>query len=236
MDSASYIGLAGQLALIEKQRVNTNNIANANTAGFKRKFIIAHNTHSEYGPFAENIGESADRSVSLFSKTDNPFNLALGSPNAYFKVMTPNGEKYTRNGNFNRNVEGLLVTAEGYSVLGVEGGPIEIPLEAQSIVIDGTGDVYIKGAVTGKVGVFNLLNFSSIKTAGNSLISYTGNDAVIEQNPKISQGMLEGSNVDAITETSDMLANAREMEQINKMIGMIDSMSDRLIRSTVNDR
>src|SRR6516165_6717011 len=132
MENTFLIGLSRQMVLERNLEVVANNIANVNTTGYKADA----NLFTEYlGPVArDDRFPRPDRRVSfvidratwrddshgLLEPTGNPLDLAI-SGNAYFAVQTPRGERYTRNGGFQINAAGELITTEGYRVLGENG-------------------------------------------------------------------------------------------------------------------
>jgi len=126
VSSGIYVATAGAVAQSQALDATANNIANASTAGF----------HGDRVTFKEQLGVARSADVAMVSpgttrvdaqagaltQTDNPLDLALDG-DGYFTVQTPNGQRYTRAGNFQVDEQRNLVTTDGYQVLG-EGGPI----------------------------------------------------------------------------------------------------------------
>src|SRR3990172_7178883 len=135
-----YSSALGMLALTNKQDVIANNLANANTAGFKKDYIsivsfpeAIVNASERYGTSTYQqtpigflssgvgIGQTGFISSSgVIRQTSSSLDLAL-SGDGFFAVQTPQGEMYTRNGNFAKDNLGRLTTQDGLLVLGENG-------------------------------------------------------------------------------------------------------------------
>lgn len=169
MQGGYYSSVGGMVTQINRLDVIANNIANANTTGFKRDdvvigdFMRLYEQHKEFLPIKEQTKDAAqfyNRSLNrvphiveeftvadlgAFQQTDNTFDFALGRENAYFMVETPNGIRYTRDGSFTLNENGRLVTKEGFPVLPKEyvNGPEYIDiLSGYHVEVDTNGNIY----------------------------------------------------------------------------------------------
>lgn len=245
-----YIAGTGMITQRSKMDVITNNIANIETVGYKRDQMISRsfsdllleqindddpyiiNQREEVGPL--NTGTHIDEVVTDFSQgsleeTGEQTDLAIQG-DGYFSVLTPQGIRYTRSGNFAADSNGDLVTQEGYYVLGQDGGRLHV----------GTGDFTVSstGAITAEgqtVGTIRLVAFEDqtvLRKAGENLYT-TYNNAQPAQvtNASIKQGYLEGSNVDMATEMVEMLATNRAYESNQRIVKMVDES----LGKTVND-
>ena len=151
MENTLLIGLSRQIALQRELDVVANNVANMNTTGYKADGAI----FEEYlMPQAQAAGfQGADRRVSYVQDratwrdfgsgpirpTGNPLDVAIDG-DAFFVVQTPRGERYTRNGAFQVNAQGELVTNTGERVVG-DGGPIQFQSTDNSISINPDGTI-----------------------------------------------------------------------------------------------
>ena len=141
MQGGYYSSVGGMVTQINRLDVIANNIANANTTGFKRDdvvvgdFLRLYEQHKDFLPIKDQTKDAAkfynrslnrvpqiveeftDRSLGAMMRTDNVFDFALSRENAYFMVETPSGIRFTRDGSFVLNEEGRLVTKEGFPVL-----------------------------------------------------------------------------------------------------------------------
>jgi flagellar basal-body rod protein FlgG len=154
----------------------------------------------------------------------------------FFAVATPHGERYTRNGSFILGMEGILLTKDGFPVLG-ENGPIRIT-ENNTITIDPEGRIWLNSESDPvlidilKIVEFELDRF--LEKQGNSLYreSFTSGPAMIigdERRPRVLQGFLEASNVDPVVEMVQMIEVNRAYEANQKMIQTEEQMLGTLI-------
>ena len=211
-----YSAASGLVAQSLKQDIIANNIANAQTAGFKRSRGVSEtfsatlnketmrfpdNDRPSYpdspnSPVLVNTNESIDNSQGPIQITGNTTDLAI-SGSGYFEVKGTNGTRYTRNGNFNLDNNGYLCTAAGEKVMGDQG---EIKVSSANWQVAKDGSVISDGQVVNK-------------------IKLTGSDASTTQ---LLQGSIEGSNVSIIREMVGMISNMRSYEANQKVITSTD--------------
>jgi len=222
MENTFLVGLSRQMVLERDLEVVANNIANVNTGGYKADA----NLFAEYlGPVArDDRFPRPDRRVSfvvdratwrddsqgLLEQTGNPLDLAI-SGNAYFVVQTPRGERYTRNGGFQINAAGELITTEGYRVQG-ENGPIIFQQGDKEVFVGAQGNVTVKnGLVVQETqrGRLRLVNFAQpallTKEGGSLYAAPAGVAPQAATTARIIQGSIEKSNVRAVSEISRMM-------------------------------
>lgn len=187
-------------------------------------------------------------------ETGNPVDLAIDG-DGFFSIDTPQGERYTRNGGFVIGREGLLTDKAGNPVLGERG---YIRIKENNFSIDAAGRVWQNAAYSGDparlvsaedneweslelVDTLKLVDFRRtryLKKEGDSQWRATeesGAGAILAETdrPKIYQGFLEGSNVNAVTEMVNMIEVNRSYEANQKVIQSHESLTDRLINQTV---
>ncbi|BBM89797.1 flagellar basal-body rod protein FlgG [Spirochaetota bacterium] len=161
-----YTGASGMAARVHQMNVVSNNLANVNTTGFKRDLtlfkaapeMIARRTNDDGVVYLPSLGSIDTRPVvgrlgtgvevnevynemeqSSIRKTDNVYDFALEGK-GFFSILTPNGERYTRNGSFTLTDDRVLVTTEGLPVLGEEG---IIRLKTNNFTVNRRGEIYI---------------------------------------------------------------------------------------------
>ncbi len=151
MDNAILIGLSRQMTLKRQMDVIANNLANLNTAGFKADSLrfeeFLGDTARDEGiqgasggvSFVLERGAVPNMSAGAFERTGNDLDVAI-SAEAWLVVQTPEGERYTRNGQLKLNAAGQLVTGDGYKVLG-GGGPITFSPRESGITIAADGSI-----------------------------------------------------------------------------------------------
>jgi len=211
-----YSAASGMVAQSLKQDIIANNIANAQTPGFKRSRVVSESfaevmnkeninfpdldrpayPDSPLNPTLVQAKDNIDFSQGSIQVTGKPEDLAI-TGKGYFNVDTGQGIRYTRAGDFRLDKDRYLCTQAGEKVLG-EKGPVKIP-DAQW-QIDDDGSVVSAGQTIDKLKI-------------------TGGDA---KDTRVLQGSLEGSNVSIIREMVGMIANMRAYEANQKVISSSD--------------
>lgn len=220
MDNSIYITLSRQTGVFRDMDITANNIANANTVGYKaQKLTFAQHLVADNGrqdAYATDPSSWSDNSQGSLTHTNNIFDLAI-SGKGFFQLQTPLGVRYTRAGNFKVNGEGTLVDTNGYPVLGADGGEIAVPDNAKSILINGAGQITADGEDIGQVGVMEFSDEQSMKRLGSSLYSSTEAPAPSES-ARIVQGALESSNVNPVAEMVRVIQLSRSTNNTAKFV------------------
>ena len=152
MGSGIYIATAGAVAQSNALDVTASNIANASTSGFKggrvsfRQALAA--AQSPDVAMVGSGGTAIDGSNGTMSQTGNPLDCAING-DGYFAVDSPRGVRYTRDGSFQLAADGKIVTADGLTVRGDDGKPIEVPPTTAQLAVDPDGSVRADGNVVG---------------------------------------------------------------------------------------
>jgi flagellar basal-body rod protein FlgG len=216
----------------QEQRLNqvSNNLANVDTPGYKKETVTFDEMLYQANRFRQRVGKGLHINTvhqqGVVQKTDAPLDLAI-SGDGFFRIETPAGIRYTRAGNFQRNNEGLLVTADGYPVLG-EGGPITIT--GNKVDVSRDGRLFIDGVQTNRLAVATA-DPQALKKEGENLFRLVEGAAEGEpQNINILQGHLEKSNVNTVTEMTEMIDLYRAYEGQQKMIRAVDDLDDLAVR------
>ena len=270
-----WVPLSGQIAQQRKVETIANNVANANTAGFKRDQVVfkEHLTaltkgvedidipRKEFSPedfYHTQGGENAAVAVAgtytiheqgQLVPTNNPFDVAVNGP-GFIEVLTPQGVRFTRQGNLALSSEGELVTSQGHKVLmPVEIAPAEIrgpagqsiprPEERvvkipqnQPITVSLEGEIFTRqGGSIGKISVVEFADQHALQKEGGSLFINPdeSNATRVGLKTKLQQGFMEGSNVNAVEEMSELVKAHRHFESIQKAINAYDSMTGRAV-------
>jgi flagellar basal-body rod protein FlgF len=215
-------------ALTREYETITHNLANVNTAGFKRRCNAFSKTLREqmagaetYSPGSIELNSSLDFSQGNLSETGRQLDFAL-SGKGFFVIETPNGPLYTRNGIFQTNQNGLITDSQGRVVAG-EGGPITIPAGAgiSQVSVSNDGSISAGGITVGK---FQLVDFGAneAKLAPTGDSCYQMPDVNIQpvaaENITVKQGSQEVSNVKMVEELVDMIMVSRLYEANMKFI------------------
>lgn len=244
-----YTAYTGMINQEHRMDVLTNNLANADTNGFKKEGatsqsfgdVLAYKIKdaSEGAHLARRIGTNnpgvkigenyTDFSQGPLKVTDNTFDLAL-TDKGFFAIEFTNKSgvssvKYTRDGNFTLTVDGYLVTQEGDAVLGTDGNPIQIDPQLDTM-IDSGGRIIQDGTVVATVQVTDFEDYNYLEHYGENY--YQPVDGAVETEPlaKIYSGYLETSNMSIVTEMVNMITVAREYDSNQRIITTYDSTLD----------
>jgi len=250
--SGIYTLLSASKALQRKIDVTSNNLANVNTPGYKsdkavfKEYLtksIGQDLESEEEQFVHhefispfsNGGNSfavtdtvtPNMSNGRFRKTERNLDFALGKQ-GFFAVQTPQGKRYTRDGQFEIDSKGFLVTQSGDKVLGSKGF---IQMKGKDFVVGKDGVVTENGVESNRLLVVRFPKESSMTKMGNSLwaTSFEGQQPKIMDDPLIHQGMVEDSNVNSVEEMVQLLTVNRSFEASINAMGMIDELDEQAI-------
>lgn len=234
------IAAQGMSTLIEKQNQIANNLANINTTGFKQSGLMQKAYQKYVGddllqPFA-NREIKADQVYIDFSegvsrKTGSPLDSFIQG-NGFFTVLTPQGIRYSRNGNFSMDNQGYLVTGStGDRVMGTEGF-IRVDTN-KPVTITEQGEVISEKASKGFLKISDFKKPYNFLREGNSYYKQQlPEDPVYASNSfLIKQGFLETSNVNSIKNMTDMISTYRTYEASQKALLAQDETLDKAVNS-----
>lgn len=228
MDRGLYIAAGGMVAEQLRQDQLANDLANASTPGYKPEraaqesfgdvLLANRQTGQPIGSIGLGVDVSrvgVDLTQGPLRETDEPLDVALQGE-GFLVVQTPDGNRYTRDGQLSQDAQGRLVTASGLPVLGDGGQPIAIPAGAKpEIAADGT--VTAGGRTVGKLALVTLQN--PVKQ-GDGLFAGTAGQA--PAGTTFRQGYLEGSAVDPAKAMVDMMVSMRSYESSQRVIHALD--------------
>ena len=236
MDNTTYIALSRQMALWKQMDIVSNNMANMNTAGYKQDnalftSFITQTPHAEgigAAPlfFTQDYADFQNFAEGSFKETGNVFDVAIKG-DGFFCIETKDGEKYTRKGQFTLNEDGALTTTDGNIVLSEENAPLFFAPEETEITISESGDVITENGVIGRLKIATFADDQKLlKVAGVLFENVEGNAVSFgSNNIRIEQGMIESSNVNAISEMTNLVKIQRSYDYVQQMI---DEEHDRL--------
>ncbi|OQX92729.1 MAG: flagellar basal-body rod protein FlgF [candidate division Zixibacteria bacterium 4484_95] len=230
-----YTSASGMIPRTLKQEVFANNMANANTIGFKKDRVFLHQLRRAKNGLMTDLkwevpmvdGVYIDFSQGFTRQTERPLDVAIEG-NGFFVVSTPEGERYTRDGEFSLTQEGVLVNKNGHPVLS-DSGPITITGDDISISADGI--ISVDGSELAKIRIvdfdkpYNLtrVNYGYMALANEEI------QAVNAEGYKVRQGYIEESNVNIIEQMVDMLVSFRAYEAGQKSIQAQDETLDKAV-------
>ncbi|MHB1574219.1 MAG: flagellar basal-body rod protein FlgG [Acidithiobacillus ferrooxidans] len=248
-----YVAATGLEGEQTKMDVIANNLANVNTTGFKQSRAVfqdllyqnlrqpgAQSSQTTQYPSGLQLGTgvrivSTERLMTQGNLTQTGNSLDVGiNGQGFFQIMQPNGTiAYSRDGAFQMNNQGQLVTSNGYLLQ----PPVTIPPNSQSITIgsDGTVSVVLPGqAQPQQVGAIQLANFinpTGLQSIGDNLYLQTGSSGAPQTGQptlnglgSVQQGYLESSNVNVVSELVNMISTQRAYEINSKAVSTSDSM------------
>lgn len=256
-----YIGASGMNAQQSRLDAISNNLANVDTTGFKKEIPVSKEFSelllrrtkadgiyktpfgsADAAPIIGKIGLGVETNEfytsfeqGSFKSTDTNTDFALGGK-GFFVVQTPDGERFTRNGDFLLGKEGILLTKEGYPVLG-ESGPIKVPND--KFVVNKDGMIYAKedNALIDRFKIVRFDNERYLKKQGSSLWktnNIAGDYHIAEgsERPQVLQAYTETSNVNVVNEMVQMIEVNRAYEANQKSIETEDTMLGNLWNKT----
>ena len=253
MAQALWVAKTGLDAQQTRLSVISNNLANVNTTGFKKDRAVfndllyqtirqpgalsSQNTQLPSG-LLMGTGVRVVATEKLHSQgsvfqTENPLDIAI-SGNGFFQILLPDGSTaYTRDGSFQRNANGEVVTSNGFPL---QPG-ITIPADTQTLSIaqDGTVSALISGSTTptqiGTVQIADFINPTGLQAIGDNLFKETASSGAAQPGTPgltglglLIQGSLESANVNVVEELVNMIETQRAYEMNAKAIETTDQM------------
>ena len=247
----SAIGMAGQM-----KRMDTvaNNLANADTPGFKRDVVITQsfsdvmmqrvreyelrgfNTTNITGPASLGIIVSSvhrDFSMGSLQPTGSPLDLAV-TGRGFFEIAftDPSGEvtiMYSRSGSFTLSEGNVLTTLGGHPVLSEAGNPIVIP--NGEITIHENGGITVDGIGVDTIRMVDFEDHATLRAFGDNLYATTDMSTMAPFTGRLVQGYIETSNVNIVREMVEMIALSRAYEANARMV----SIADQTLGQAVNE-
>lgn len=239
MENAAYIGLSRQMTLRRELDIVANNVANADTTGFKVEQLMVG---TEIGQRARNDairpsasfvidnGVGRDFGQGSMAQTGRTLDFAIAGEGAFFTVRDGlGGEAYTRDGAFTMDPEGRLTTKQGQAVLG-DGAEIVLDPERGPPSVAADGTITQQGQITGRLSVVRFETLGVLEKGGDSLYRNRSNAAPIEAaDAQIHQGSLEASNVNPLIEITNLVEISRAYESVTRMIENTNDLSRRAV-------
>jgi flagellar basal-body rod protein FlgG len=248
-----YTAALGMLPQQMRLEITANNIANANTVGYKRSGIFEQSLIEARENLLNVRGDAETEDLPLrqyvdfrpgaLQKTGNPLDLALDSNGTFFVVADPDGTEYlTRGGHFTLDDRGFIITGDGKLLLSAS-GPIQLLLPAldenahsdnreRNIQISPQGEIQLNGQFIAQLRVVQIANPQTLSRSSATCFLPTDATDIRELAPhdiRVQQGYLESSNVNVISEMVTMIQLQRMFELGQKVIQTNDSTLDRSI-------
>lgn len=257
-----YTAASGALTAQAKADVIANNLANVNTSGFKQTLLQVeaatpfgiYRIQTDPGKtpgttvpgshvmqFVGALGTGSlvmdtptNFEAGAFAQTGNTLDLALSGP-GFFTIQTPQGVRYTRDGSFVRNNQGLLTTQQGDLVLG-SGGAITVPATGK-FEVGPSGAVSVNGQTLDQVRITEFSNLTALRPEGDNRFVNTGAAGpVASATTSVNQGFIEKSNANVVRSMVDLINAERWFDANQKAIQSEDDMTNNVIQNVGHTR
>ena len=246
-----YTAYTGMVHEQYRLDVVSNNLANATTTGYKAEGCTTQSFDEMYGiktkdatvghrnqyigdlSLGAKIGETyRDWSQGSFESTESDYDFAL-SGQGFFSISftSKTGETstmYTRDGSFQMDKDGYLLTKDGDFVLG-ESGIIQIPTDVKQLSVDETGAIYADNQYIDTFALVDFEDYDYLEMYGENLYIATDGATETEAECSVIQGYLEASNINVVSEMVNMITIAREFESGQKVMTTIDDMLSKMV-------
>ncbi len=237
MENTILIALSRQDALRRQMDLVAHNISNINTTGFKgqKMMFVDHLVRSRGGDsilgdkhaYVRDVATYRDVSEGELRETGNPLDVAVRN-DGFFVVETDQGPRYTRAGRFHLDGDGQLLSEHGYSVLSDAGQPFTFSPEDKAITIARDGTVSTENGILGRMRIVSFENPQNLRDTTSGLYESDDEPVDVDQ-PDVVQCVLEGSNVEGVSEITEMIRIHRAHDGVK---GFIDKEDERLKRMT----
>jgi flagellar basal-body rod protein FlgF len=239
MGNAIYVGLSRQMLLQRELDIVANNLANVDTAGFKFEKLMA-NTDEVTTPapgggaptpvdFVAAAGVARDYTQGPLTQTGSPLDVAIDGK-GFFQISTSSGPRYTRDGRFKLDPTGRLVTQDGNAVQG-DGGDIVLDPKKGPVTIADNGEISQSGEIVGKLTAVTFDSLAALSKDGNNLYR---NDSNLAPQPSTSaqlkQGMLEGSNVQPVSQITRLIEINRAYDAVASMMASSGQLANSAVQ------
>ncbi len=227
MDIASNVATSRLVAQQRALDVVANNLANANTPGYKTERVqfsdwMSRQSNGATPPGGNPIAYTQDRATwreqqaGAITHTGNPFDVAV-TGGGYFTVNTPAGPRLTRDGRFELMPSGTIADTAGNAVLDSNGQPLLLAPTDTQITIAGDGTVSSQNGQIGKIGIVQPTDPMLLSAEGNTLfVSRSTTTPVVA--PALEQGAIEELNVQPVLEVTRMMDGQRQFEFLAQFV------------------
>lgn len=227
MDITTSLATARLLGQQHVMEVIANNIANANTPGYRTTRVqfsdwidrgLGTSGPQGSGPtiYPQDRATWRETQSGTITHTGNPYDLAI-SGDGYFTISTPAGVRLTRDGRFGLMPDGTVADSAGNPLLGTNGRPIQLSPQDTQVHIAGDGTISTENGQVGQVAVVAPKNPMKLLAEGSA--NFRADDGTVPvTRPSIVQGAMEDSNVQPVLEIARMMDNERQFQMLTQLI------------------
>lgn len=236
MRDSLYVALSSQIALERRLDTIADNVANANTVGFRATGVkfedVVTGTGSKSVSFASTGKTYLSGAHGALTDTGNPFDFAIQG-DAWFAIDTPVGTVMTRDGRFSMNENGELMSIEGHPVLDAGGAPIQLDPRNGPPKAGADGSLRQNDQLVGSIGLYDFDPGENFVRYGNSGIvpARTPEPVADRSDIGVAQGFLEESNVNPVLEITRLIMVQRAFENTAALMRQTDSSTDEAIKT-----
>lgn len=233
------VALSSQLALERRLATLADNVANANTTGFRAtsvRFDEALVRDTETSFVSRGVSFASNENGAL-EETGGALDLAIRGE-AWFAIATPGGPSVTRDGRFVLDADGGLRTLTGEPVLDAGGAPVQLAPEGGPPRVAGDGSITQSGQVIAAVGLFSYEPGANPERTGTSAIRVRGALSPVVDEPRVGvmQGFVERSNVDPVREMTRLIRIHRDFDNVAAAIRDAEGATETMIRTLGGSR
>jgi flagellar basal-body rod protein FlgF len=236
MSSGLYVALSAQVALERRLTSIANNIANANTTGYRAEEVKFDSLLAAAGDSSVAFSSPGDDFISRrsgpVSHTGNPLDVAVQG-DSWLAISLPNGTTaYTRDGRLHMSANGDLQTVEGLSVLDPGGSPLLIDPAAGEVHIGDDGTITQNGKQVGALGLFAIPAGAKLDRGENASVIPNVPAQPVEDltNNGVRQGYLEGANINPVLEMSRLIEVTRAFDSAAQAVSQNETAQQDAIR------
>ncbi|PZQ19049.1 MAG: flagellar basal-body rod protein FlgF [Ancylobacter novellus] len=235
MENASLVGLSRQVVLRRELDMIANNVANMNTSGFKAEqmafgeYLMPKARDETFErradrpmSFVEDVATWHDHSAGVIQSTGAETDVAIDG-DGFFVVEGAGGTRYTRNGAFQINATGELVTSEGARVLSTS-GPIQFGPNEHGLTIAADGSISTNEGVRGRLRIARFANLQDLSKDGSSGFRTDATPEEPTARIRLVQGAVEKSNVRPVLEMSRLVEVTRAYESVTALLSKQDDV------------
>lgn len=239
MQSGIYVGISSQIALERRLTTLADNIANMNTVGFRGTEVkfdqVMSQTRNDLKADIAFVTQGSDylstRNGEMI-QTGNPFDFAVKG-DGWFAIDTPAGQVMTRDGRFSMGTTGELVSTRGFPVLDAGGAPIQLNPAAGEPTVGSDGRIMQNGTTVAQLGLFTA-------DANKGFIRYENSGVIFSEAPQpvvdsgsigVIQGYVEQSNINAISQMTQLVQVNRAFEGISSLMKSTEDSFSQAIRT-----
>lgn len=238
MSTGIWSAVSGAVAQTTALDVAANNLANANTTGYRADHLVfrqelnravgqAMGTQSLRYSLVRTV--EPDRTQGSLVRTGRSLDVALRSPNQWFTVTSPAGQRYTRSGSIQLGSDGTLRTSDGHPYTSSSGGPLQVSPDAQTVAVGPNGEIVVDGEESGmRLGVVEFPPNAVLQKEGALLVrAGAGVSAPASVDADLEVSCLEASNASPMAGMSTLVQASREFEMISRVIEVFAGLEHR---------